>query len=142
MAVPTMPGMIGRASRPYDRSAAPCRLLLVSDPGRLALETYTAEGKLVSSWHKASMAVDGFCGCCNPTDIALLPDGRVVTAEKGIPRVKILNPNGTVNCVVARPSDLSAGASGLDLAIDPAGRVFVLDRPARLVRIFAEEARR
>ena len=30
-----------------------------------------------------------FFGCCNPAQLAVLPDGRFVTAEKGIPRVKI-----------------------------------------------------
>jgi hypothetical protein len=85
------------------------------------------------------MEIDGFCGCCNPTDIAVLPDGRVVTAEKGIPRVKILDRDGTLSCVVATPDDLSAAASGLDLAIDTGGRVLVLDRQARLLRVFAEK---
>ena len=135
-----IPGL--QAPSPHlDVVVGPKGLLLVNNPGRLSLETYTAEGKLVSSWRRASMAVDGFCGCCNPTDIALLRDGRVVTAEKGIPRVKIVNPDGTLSCVVATPADLSARASGLDLAVDAQGRVFVLDRQARLVRVFAEEAK-
>jgi sugar lactone lactonase YvrE len=84
------------------------------------------------------MAIDGFCGCCNPTDIALLADGRVVTAEKGLPRVKVMNPDGTLSCVVAPPDGLSAGASGTDLAVGPDGRVYVLDPQVQLVRIFAE----
>ena len=123
-----------------DVVVGPDGLLLINNPGRLALETYTSQGKLVSSWGKPAMAIDGFCGCCNPTDIALLPDGRVVTSEKGIPRVKILKPNGALDCVVAPPDSLSPAASGLDLAVDANGRVLVLDPQARLVRIFAEEA--
>ena len=41
-------------------------LLRVVNPGRHCIEKFTADGELVSSWGKASMAIDGFCGCCNP----------------------------------------------------------------------------
>lgn len=122
-----------------DVAVGPDGLLLVSNPGRLALETYTADGDMRGTFQKASMEIDGFCGCCNPTDIAVLPDGRVVTSEKGIPRVKILGPDGTLSCVVAAPDDLSRAASGLDLAVGADGRVLVLDPQARLVRVFAEK---
>jgi len=122
-----------------DVALGPDELLMVNNPGRLALETYTVDGEMKSSWRKASMEIDGFCGCCNPTDIAVLPDGRVVTAEKGIPRVKILGRDGTLSCVVAAPDDLSPAASGLDLAIDADGRVLVLDPQARRVRVFVRK---
>lgn len=122
-----------------DVAVGPDKLLLVNNPGRLALETYTADGDMRGTFEKASMEIDGFCGCCNPTDIAVLPDGRVVTAEKGMPRIKILNRDGTLSCVVATPDDLSRTASGLDLAVGADGRVLVLDPPARLVRVFAEK---
>lgn len=122
-----------------DVAVGPDELLLVSNPGRLALETYTVDGDMRGTFEKASMEIDGFCGCCNPTDIAVLPDGRVVTAEKGIPRVKILNRDGTLSCVVATPDDLSRAASGLDLAVGADGRVLVLDPQARLVRVFAQK---
>lgn len=112
--------------------------LLVNNPGRLTVETYKPEGAFVSAIGKAAMAIDGFCGCCNPTDMALLPDGRLVTSEKGVPRVKVLERDGRLSCVVAGPDDLSvSAASGLDLAVDGQGRVIVLDPHARLVRVFA-----
>jgi hypothetical protein len=28
-------------------------------------------------------------GCCNPACFALLSDGRIVTVEKGVPRIKV-----------------------------------------------------
>ncbi|MBM3243119.1 hypothetical protein FJZ31_43220, partial [Candidatus Poribacteria bacterium] len=47
-----------------------------------------------------SMDIDGFCGCCNPVNFAMLPDGRFVTCEKGLPRVKIYDADGTFSGVV------------------------------------------
>ncbi len=130
-----------------DVVVAPDGRLVVNNGGRWAVETYTAEGELQSSWGRGSQAIDGFCGCCNPTDIALLSDGRVVTSEKGLPRVKVYSPDGTLECVVAAPADFSVGTAGLgecasrglDLAVDGDGRVLVLDPSARAVRIFARK---
>ncbi|MFQ5808348.1 MAG: NHL repeat-containing protein [Armatimonadota bacterium] len=128
-----------------DVVVAPDGLLLVNNSGRWTVETYTAEGELRSSWGRASQGIEGFCGCCNPTDIALFPDGRVATSEKGLPRVKVYSPDGTLECVVAAPDDLSVNpagtvgceGAGLDLAIDSEGRLLVLDPCARAVRVFA-----
>jgi len=111
-------------------------LLRVNNPGRRLVETYTAEGDLKASWGRASSDIDGFCGCCNPTDIALLPDGRIVTSEKGLVRVKVYDAEGKLEAVVAGPEAFARGAAGLDLATDARGRVFVLDPKANEVIIF------
>ncbi|NPV47086.1 MAG: hypothetical protein HPY69_09000 [Armatimonadetes bacterium] len=112
-------------------------LLRVTNPGRQAVETYDRDGNLKTSWGEASHGIQGFSGCCNPTDLALLDDGRVVTAEKGIPRVKVYSAAGAFESVVAPPAALSLTASGMDLAVDSAGRVLVLDPPAKMIRVFA-----
>ena len=92
-----------------DVAAAPDGTAWVTNPGRHRLEHYSADGQLLRTWGKASAAIAGFTGCCNPTDIAVLPDGRLVTAEKGIPRVKIYKTNGTFESVVAGPESFTAG---------------------------------
>jgi len=112
-------------------------LLRVVNPGRHTVNVLTAEGQLKASWGQHSTALEGFCGCCNPTDIALLPDGRVVTSEKGIPRVKIYTPQGQLQSVVAGPEAFRPEVVGLDLAVDAQGQVLVLDPSRRAVRVFA-----
>jgi hypothetical protein len=108
----------------------------VVNPGRLRVELHSYEGLFKESWGEASLAVGGFGGCCNPTHIALLPDGSFVTSEKGLPRVKIYGPDGTLRSVAAGPESFKAGAVGLDLAVDGAGRILVLDPSRRALRIF------
>lgn len=115
-------------------------LLRVTNPGRQAVETYDRNGNLKASWGRPSQAIEGFSGCCNPTDLLSLDDGRWVTAEKGIPRVKVYTAAGVFESVVAPPSALSVTASGMDLAVDSAGRVLVLDPPAKVIRVFAPMA--
>ncbi len=104
--------------------------------GRHQLEAYTPDGKLISSWKKSSMQLNGFSGCCNPSHIAILKDGSFVTSEKGIVRVKIHNPEGTFKSVVASPEMFEDGTTGLDIAVDSEGRIIVLDPKMGLIRIF------
>ncbi len=113
--------------------------LWIVNPGRHALEAYTPGGDLISSWSKTSMQEDGFSGCCNPSHIALLEDGKFVTSEKGIERVKIIDQSGEFVCLVASPTMIEEGTTGLDLAVDSHQRIFVLDPKRGVVRIFEKK---
>jgi hypothetical protein len=123
-------------------------LIRVNNPGRHCIEGYTVNGDLEFSWGKPSNAIDGFCGCCNPVGLAILADGRYVTCEKGLPRVKIYAAEGVFESVVAGPEsfpengrrgsvhDFSDGTmGGLDAAVDSRGRIYILDLVARNVRV-------
>lgn len=109
--------------------------LLVNNPGRLRVDTYSPSGALKSSFGKASVDITGFCGCCNPIDIALLGQGFVVTAEKGLPRVKVYRADGTLESVVVGSAGLSPRCEP-QIAVSPTGQILVLDAPARVVRVF------
>ncbi len=123
---------------PYlDVAAGPNGTIVVNNPGRRQVETYDKDGNLLKTWGVASQSIEGFCGCCNPTNIAVFRDGRVVTAEKGLPRVKVYTADGTLESVVATPEDFSPKAAGMDLAIGRDGRIYVLDPQARVVKVFA-----
>jgi hypothetical protein len=86
------------------------------------------------------MDIEGFCGCCNPTHFAFLPDGSFVTSEKGIPRVKVYDRLGRLAAVVAGPDRFREGVQGLDLAVDQTERILVLDPARRAVRVFVLES--
>jgi len=101
--------------------------LWVVNSGMHQLESYDKEGNQISSWKKTSMRLDGFSGCCNPSHIAILPNGSFVTSEKGIERVKIHEPSGKFKSVVAAPQQFEKGTRGLDLAIDSENRIIILD---------------
>ncbi len=125
-------------------------LLRVVNPGRRRIEAYTFDGDIEFWWGSGSVAIEGFCGCCNPVNIAILSDGGYVTCEKGLTRVKIYNSEGEFAGVVAGPRQLvrdgelrvcdlpeECQAGGFDVAVDPAGRVLVLDTIKNVVRIFS-----
>ena len=122
----------------FDLAAGTDDLVYVVNPRLLHVEGYTQNGEYETAWGKGSPAVADFFGCCNPAQLAVLPDGRFVTAEKGMPRVKIYLPTGTFQTVVAGPSQLTDTPA--DLAADRHGRVLVLDGRAAKVRVFEKNS--
>lgn len=124
-------------------------LLWVVNPGRHRLEAYTFNGEIQNYWGEESLGVKGFCGCCNPIHFARLPDGRFVTSEKGLPRVKVYSAKGDFEGVVAGPelfpkqmeNPHAAGTSSvcMDLAVDSAGRVLLADAFSREIRVFTRK---
>lgn len=113
--------------------------LWVVNSGRHQFEAYTPDGRLISSWKKTSMGIDGFSGCCNPSHFTMLQDGSFVTSEKGIVRVKIHDPSGKFSTVVAAPNQFDKGTRGIDLTVDSEGRIIILDPKRNLVRIFKKK---
>jgi ligand-binding sensor domain-containing protein len=130
-----VPGFI-IPSQYFDLGISLNNSLWVVNPGRHSFEKYKFDGTLITSWSKASMAMDGFCGCCNPSNFAIIYDSLFVTSEKGIERVKVYNTDGAFRAVVATPDQFEAGTKGLDLAVDKNNRILLLDPVKKLVRIF------
>jgi hypothetical protein len=134
----------------FDVKTAPDGLLRVTNPGRHRVEAYTPDGDLEFAWGKPGAAIENFCGCCNPVNLAPLGAGRMVTFEKGIPRVKVYDAEGSFESVVAGtesftenakvcgPSDCTLG--GLAGAVDARGRIHILDFVAGEVRVMERNA--
>jgi len=142
-----IPGLVVPSAH-LDVAVAPDGLLRVSNPGKRRIEAYTRDGDLEFWWGKPSAEIDGFCGCCNPTDFVVTLDGEIITSEKGLARVKVYEDiTGKFLGVVAAPEKFAEAMAygflgdfpGFDLAVDSNGRVLVLDPATRTVRIFVRK---
>jgi hypothetical protein len=134
----------------FDVEVAADGLLRVTNPGRHRVEIYTKDGDLEGFWGNPGAAIENFCGCCNPINLTLFADGRVITLEKGIPRVKVYSTEGAFESVVAGteafaenaavcgPNDCTLG--GLDAVADKNGRIYVLDLVAANVRVMEKKS--
>jgi DNA-binding beta-propeller fold protein YncE len=135
----------------FDLALAPDGLLRVVNPGNHRIEAYTAEGDLELGWGQFGNDVEAFTGCCNPVSMDVLPDGRVITCEKGLIRVKLYDVDGRFLGVVAGHDQLTAREAAIcetpeqcqtgawDVAVDAAGRVYVLDTQKNEIRVFTEK---
>ena len=136
----------------FDIAIADDGLLRVVNPGAHHIEAYTFDGDLEFSWGKTSAGIEGFCGCCNPVNFAILSDGSFITCEKGLTRVKQYDQYGKFVGVVAGTQQLidpklaricetpdQCQAGGFDVAVDSKDRVYVLDTIRNTVRIFTKK---
>jgi outer membrane protein assembly factor BamB len=126
----------------FDVALGPAGELWVVNPGLLRVERYRLDGSLLGFWGEASLAPQGFIGCCNPTHLALLPDGSFVASDKGLPRVRVFDREGRLGAIVAAPEAFNPRAVGLDLAVRADGRILVLDPQRAAIRVFAPPAAR
>jgi len=113
--------------------------LWVVNPGRHQIENYRHNGDLISFWGNYGVDIRGFCGCCNPVHLALLPDGSFVTSEKGLTRVKVYNQSGILQSVVAEPLLFHPRAAGLDIAVNSYGIIYLLEAYEKKIRIFKKK---
>ncbi len=92
----------------FDVAFSDNEILVTANPGKRNIEFRTINGEITSYFGEAGTALEYFCGCCNPSHFAFLPGGSLVTAEKGINRIKIVEPDGDLVELVAQPEQFTA----------------------------------
>lgn len=116
--------------------------LWVVNPGKLGMERYRSDGSIVTSWYRPEMLdLKGFTGCCNPTHVAFTQDGKLVTAEKGLVRIKIYDvTNGEYEELVAGSKLFPREQSLKDMVVDSKNRILVLDPRQNAIRVFEAQS--
>lgn len=121
----------------FDLMLGQGQTLWVVNPGRHRLEKFRFDGQRIQVWGRdAGMGLADFCGCCNPSHVARLRDGSIVTSEKGLSRIKVYTRRGGFMGVVAAPAQFDRNVLSLDLAVDSRDRILVADSFRRQIRVF------
>lgn len=133
-------------------------LIYVTNPGVFRIETFRPDGTWVPelSWGDATTDFVGFCAPANPVGLSVMSDGRLLTVEKTINRIKLYGTDGFLSTVVAPseqldrlpgnllergrrdvPRNLLPYAAQRPLQAAPMGdRVVVFDPVFHLIRIY------
>ena len=108
-----------------------------TDTGRHRVSRWAIDGSPLGAFGAfGQIHPSDFVGCCNPVNLALTPDGKVVTGEKMIARVKVYEPDGTLLALIDA-SHFDPANVHLPIAIDSTGRILVADPVRRVVKIFS-----
>jgi hypothetical protein len=108
--------------------------IIAANTGELKVEIRTFDDKIVSSFGESGTAPGSFCGCCNPSHIAVFQDG-IITAEKGINRIKMLSHEGEFKGYVSSVNNFRSSVP-LDLAVSGSGKVYAANPANSQLYIF------
>jgi hypothetical protein len=112
--------------------------LVVANTGKRRIEYRTIDGSLVRFFGEEGDSLKQFCGCCNPSHFTISSDGRIITAEKGINRIKVLDNQGHLIEAVAKPAKFMASIP-LDIAIGKDNTLWGVNRFDSTVYVFKRE---
>ena len=96
-----------------------------SNAGRHIIESYTEDGKYITSFGQAGTATGSFCGCCNPVHLYISDAGEIITSEKGIPRVSCYSADGKFRSVLLNRRALGGGSDAYEARLSSDGRILV-----------------
>ena len=112
-------------------------IIRATDTGRHQVTAWALDGSPLGSFGKFGMTdPTDFVGCCNPVNLALAPDGKIVTGEKMVARVKVYEPDGRLLAVIG-PENFDPQFIQIRLAVDSKGRILAGDPVRREIKIFS-----
>ncbi len=104
---------------------------------RVSVAPLDGDGKNVANWGAPGDAADKFCGCCNPVSVAVMADGKVVTSEKTITRIKVYSADGKTLLANVSAKDMGTACGSLGVAVDGKGNIYAVDSQSGSVRILS-----
>ena len=108
-----------------------------TDTGRHQVTAWALDGTPIGKFGKFGMQDPAdFVGCCNPMNLAITPDGKVVTSEKMVARVKVFEPDGRLLAVIGT-EHFDPMCTQIHLAVDSAGRILAADPVRRRIQVFS-----
>lgn len=98
--------------------------IMVANLGAFKVQSYVAGAKTTEFGQRGEQP-DEFHGCCNPVNVACLPDGSIITVEKSPTRVKIFGKDGKESTMVTGLTELVEGCSTIPIAVDSKGMIYL-----------------
>ena len=123
-----------------DVSVDAAGIVRATDSGRHQVSSWALDGTPVGKFGKFGMQDPAdFVGCCNPMNVATTPEGKVVTSEKMVARVKVFEPDGRLLAVIGT-EHFDPMCTQIHLDVDSKGRILAADPVRRRILVFAPGA--
>ena len=98
--------------------------IIVANLGAFKVQLFKA-GQKTTEFGQRGEKPEEFHGCCNPVNVATLPDGAIITVEKSPTRVKIYDKEGKTCTKVTGLAELVQGCSVIPIAVDSKGMIYL-----------------
>ena len=108
----------------------------VGNLGQHRVTICSSTGAVSSSWGASGDKPADFCGCCNPVSVAMTADGKVVTTEKTIPRVKVYGTGGRPLLAMSAAGLFPPSCGKLPVVTDADGTIYALDCSTGKIKVF------
>lgn len=119
-----------------DGTGGETQTVVVAHPQKHRVERYDLSGRLMAKFGRFGISAPGdFGGCCNPTNIAVTPQGWLAVSEKAPPRVKIYTADGQFLAQSAEDV-FDPNAKNIDLAADHGHRLYATDPYRCTIEVF------
>jgi len=123
-------------NRSLDIDVDSAGVVYATDTGRHQVTSWKLDGAPVAAFGRFGQAKpEDFVGCCNPVNLAVAPDGCLVTGEKAAARVKVFGPDRALLAVIG-PEHFDSMCTHIHLAVDSSGRIVAADPVRRTMTIF------
>jgi hypothetical protein len=127
-------------NRSLDIAVDATGIIWATDPGRHRITSWNLDGVRTGYFGKfGQQKAEDFVGCCNPVNIAIAPDGKIVAGEKVAARVKVYSPEGRLLAIIG-PEHFDPRCLHFHLAVDSKGRILVADPMCLKVKVFSPDA--
>ena len=110
--------------------------LVVGNLGQHRVTICSSTGAVASAWGASGEKPADFCGCCNPVSVAVTADGKVITAEKTIPRVKVYGAGGRPLLAMSAAGQFPPSCGKLPVVTDAEGTIYALDFSTGKIKVF------
>ena len=88
-----------------------------SNSGRHKIESYTIDGKFITSFGISGAQAGAFAGCCNPVYLEKTSKGNILTSEKGNPRISCYDRNGKFRTMLFDSNALGGGTAAYKVRV-------------------------
>ena len=88
-----------------------------SNSGRHKIESYTLDGKFITTFGNSGTQIGAFSGCCNPVYLEKSSGGHILTSEKGKPRISSYGRDGKFQTVLFDSKMLGGGTAAYQMRV-------------------------
>jgi sugar lactone lactonase YvrE len=114
-------------------------IIHAANPGKHRIERYTLSGEMVGRFGRfGTHRPEDFPGCCNPTNLTLTPQARLVVTEKAPPRVKVYSTEGEFLALIGTEF-FDPVCKNMAVSADAQGCIYIVDTVHLNIHVFAPE---